>query len=91
MVPLGSDVDWELDDASTATDLTIEPKDQRHWPWAGDEKPRGRHGRGERAKAHGAKMRRNARGTYQYNIQLSCPDGNGGTTTVTIDPGIIVH
>ena len=36
-------------------------------------------------------MNGNAAGAYRYNIELSCPDGHGGSTTVEIDPTIIVH
>jgi hypothetical protein len=85
------DVSWELDDASTATDLTVQPKHNGHWPWANDEHFKGGKGHGHGANANGKHMNKNAAGTYPYNIALTCPDGHGGTTTVTIDPSIIIH
>jgi hypothetical protein len=90
-VAQGEDVDWELDDASDASDLTVVPKHPGHWPYAYDEHFKGGKGNGHRAKGSGKKMKANATGTYPYNIALTCPDGNGGTTTVTIDPHIIIH
>jgi hypothetical protein len=85
------DVDWELDSASTATELTIVPKHAGHWPWANDEHFHGGRGRAHHAAAHGHNMNHGAQGTYPYNVDLSCPDGHGGTATVTIDPNIIIH
>ena len=90
-VKVGEDVDWELDDASTATEMTIEPKHPGHWPYANDEHFKGGKGKGHKAKANGSKMFKTAKGAYPYNISLSCPDGKGGSTTVTIDPSIIIH
>ena len=87
----GEDLDWDLDDASTATDMTIEPKHAGHWPWAKDEHFKGGKGHAHRAKANGKNMNKDAKGTYPYNIELTCPDGKGGTTQVTIDPSIIIH
>jgi hypothetical protein len=87
----GEDVDWDLDDASTASELTVVPKHSGHWPWANDEHFKGGKGKGHRAKANGKNMNKGAQGTYPYNIELTCPDGHGGTTTVTIDPSIIIH
>ena len=87
----GQDIDWELDDASNATAITVGPKHAGQWPWGGDEKFTGGKGSGHHGKAHGSKMKNNAKGAYAYNIQLTCPDGNGGTTVVTIDPHIIIH
>lgn len=87
----GEDVDWDLDDSSEATDLTVAPKQAAHWPYGNDEHFKGGRGHGQRAKGHGKNMKANAKGTYAYNIMLTCPDGKGGTTTVTIDPHIIIH
>ena len=85
------DIDWELDDASTATDLSIVPKQAGHWPYANAENFHGGHGHAHRAHGDGKHMNKKADGTYQYSIDLSCPDGQGGSHAVTIDPTIIVH
>jgi hypothetical protein len=87
----GADIDWELDDASSATDITVQPKQAGHWPWGHDQGWHGQRGHGHRAHAAGNGMNRNAAGTYPYSIELSCPDGHGGSTSVEIDPTIIVH
>ena len=90
-VDQGSDVDWELDESSTATDLTVQPKQLGHWPYGNNAHFRGGHGHAHRAHAGGNSMNQHAAGTYPYSIQLSCPDGHGGSTSVEIDPTIIVH
>ena len=90
-VAQGEDVDWELDGASDATEINVRPKHPGHWPYAGDEHFKGGKGNGHRAKGNGKNMKANAKGSYPYNIALTCPDGQGGSTTVTIDPNIIIH
>ena len=85
------DLDWELDASSTATDLTIMPKHPGHWPYANDEHFKGGKGKDHKAHANGHHMNKGAAGSYPYSIELSCPDGHGGSTDVTIDPTIIVH
>lgn len=84
-------VDWELDESSTATDLSVGPKHPGHWPYAKDEHFKGGKGKDHKAKADGKHMNKKAAGAYPYNIELSCPDGHGGSTSVTIDPTIVVH
>ena len=81
------DLDWELDDASTATDINVGPKHPGHWPYANDEHFKGGKGKDHEAKADGKHMKKNAAGAYPYNIALTCPGG----ATVTIDPTIVVH
>jgi hypothetical protein len=90
-VAQGDDISWDLDDASSATDLSVQPKHNGHWPWANDEHFKGGKGKSHAAKANGKNMNKDAKGQYPYNIALTCPDGHGGTTTVTIDPSIIIH
>jgi hypothetical protein len=90
-VDQGSDIDWELDGSSTATDLAIQPKHPGHWPFAHDAHFSGGKGHEKRAHASGNSMNAHAAGSYPYSIELSCPDGHGGSATVEIDPTIIVH
>jgi hypothetical protein len=90
-VAQGADVDWELDESSNATSIDVGPKHPGHWPYNNDAHFKGGHGPDHPAKGNGNAMKGNAKGKYPYNIMLSCPDGNGGSTTVTIDPNIIIH
>ena len=82
-----ADVEWELDDASNATAINVGPKHPGHWPYNADEHFKGGKGPDHAAKGNGKSMKKNAKGTYPYNIALTCPDG----TVVTIDPNIIIH
>lgn len=72
-VAQGEDLDWDLNNASTATDMTVQPKHAGHWPWENDERFKGGKGKSHPAKANGKNMKKDAKGTYPYNIELTCP------------------
>lgn len=82
-IAVGDSIVWRMTGQVTSTSLIISLKNPNQaWPFAGS-LPHGT----TSAQTGNAK----AKGTYGYNVHLTCRVAGGGTRPVTIDPDIIIE
>lgn len=84
-VAQGDSIAWAIDADSKVESVEITPKDPERWPFA--EKPPYKGGKGRPAR--GRRMKPNARGTYAYDVTVTCKVGQR-TWKTTLDPDIVV-
>lgn len=84
----GDDIDWVLNDQAQSSSIEITPKRPGQWAF-GVARHQGARGRANAARARN--MRPNQRGNrYQYNITLTCQDGET-SYNVVIDPDVEIE
>lgn len=82
-IAVGDSIAWRMTGQVTSNSLVISLKDtSQAWPFAGPV-PRGT----TSAQTGNARTK----GTYGYNVHLTCRVPGGGTQPVTIDPDIIIE
>lgn len=82
-IAVGDSIVWRMTGQVTATSVVISLKDSSQtWPFAGSV-PQGT----TSAQSGSAQTK----GTFGYNVQLTCRVPGGGTQPVTIDPDIIIE
>lgn len=82
-IAVGDSIVWRMTGQVTSDSLVISLKDSSQtWPFAGPV-PRGT----TSAQTGNAQTK----GTYGYNVHLTCRVPGGGTQPVTIDPDIIIE
>jgi hypothetical protein len=77
---------WVLNANANSDDIEITPKETSGWPFASRNPVLGT----KELPARTPRMLANARGTYKYNIALTCQSGNNPPDRVVIDPDVIV-
>ena len=82
-IAVGDSIEWRMTGQVTSDSLVITLKNpQQGWPFAGAV-PRGTTS-AQTGNAH-------TKGTYGYNVHLSCRVPGGGSRPVVIDPDIIIE
>ncbi len=82
----GDQLRWVLNANANSDDIEITPKETSAWPFASRNPVFGT----KEQPARTPRMLANARGTYKYNIVLTCQSGNNPPEQVVIDPDVIV-
>lgn len=84
-VSQGDSIAWVIDADSKVESVDISPKKADRWPFA--DRPPYKGGKGRPAR--GRRMKPNAKGTYAYDVTVTCKVGQR-TWKTTLDPDIVV-
>jgi hypothetical protein len=84
-VSQGDSIAWAIDPESRIESIDIAPKKAERWPFT--DRPPYKGGKGRPAR--GRNMKPDAKGTYSYDVTVTCKVGNKQWKT-TLDPDIVV-
>lgn len=82
----GDQLRWVINANANSDEIVVEPKETSRWPFATRDAMLGT----KEQPARTPSMLANGRGTYKYNISLTCQSGNNPPDRVVIDPDVIV-